>query len=155
MIQRLNIYFSGYNSNESEKKNRDIRHVYKNKRTVKEQYVKSLCEISKKNDIYITTPTPEFLYDIPSETSKRLMKNNEEPIRITLDEYNNRNKTTKELLKELQTCNIKLMSPTNYLCNKDGCFASKDGRPIYKDDDHLSEYGNKLLIPMFSLLLEQ
>ncbi|WP_283669677.1 SGNH hydrolase domain-containing protein, partial [Escherichia coli] len=29
------------------------------------------------------------------------------------------------------------------------CWGSKDGRPIYFDDDHLSEYGNKLLVPMF------
>ncbi|WP_426148754.1 SGNH hydrolase domain-containing protein [Polaromonas sp. DSR2-3-2] len=24
------------------------------------------------------------------------------------------------------------------------------GRPLYFDDDHLSEYGNKLLVPMFA-----
>lgn len=41
------------------------------------------------------------------------------------------------------------MHPLPYLCHDGRCWGSKDGRPLYYDDDHLSEYGNKLLVPMF------
>jgi len=39
--------------------------------------------------------------------------------------------------------------PTSYLCRNGRCYGSVNGRPLYSDDDHLSEYGNKLLVPMF------
>ncbi|WP_283669432.1 SGNH hydrolase domain-containing protein [Escherichia coli] len=42
-----------------------------------------------------------------------------------------------------------MLDPLPYLCHDGRCWGSKDGRPIYFDDDHLSEYGNKLLVPMF------
>ncbi|MNR57325.1 hypothetical protein D3C85_1780750 [compost metagenome] len=37
-----------------------------------------------------------------------------------------------------------------YLCNEQNCYGSRDGWPLYVDDDHLSEFGNRLLIPMFA-----
>jgi hypothetical protein len=46
-------------------------------------------------------------------------------------------------------CGVKILDPLPYLCQDGRCWGSKDGRPIYYDDDHLSEYGNKLLVPMF------
>ena len=46
-------------------------------------------------------------------------------------------------------CGVKILDPLPYLCHDGRCWGSKDGRPIYYDDDHLSEYGNKLLVPMF------
>ncbi|WP_454776538.1 SGNH hydrolase domain-containing protein [Janthinobacterium tructae] len=48
-----------------------------------------------------------------------------------------------------QHCGVKILDPLPYLCHDGRCYASKDGRPLYFDDDHLSEYGNKLLIPLF------
>ena len=31
---------------------------------------------------------------------------------------------------------------------------SRDGKPLYYDDDHLSEYGNRLLLPLFKTLFD-
>ena len=42
--------------------------------------------------------------------------------------------------------------PLPYLCDDEYCYGSKDGRLLYFDDNHLSEYGNKLLVPMFERL---
>ena len=46
-------------------------------------------------------------------------------------------------------CGVKILDPLPYLCDANYCYGSKNGRPLYHDDDHLSEYGNKFLIPMF------
>lgn len=49
-----------------------------------------------------------------------------------------------------ERCGVKILEPLPYLCSAGRCQGARDGRPLYFDDDHLSEYGNKLLIPMFA-----
>jgi hypothetical protein len=39
------------------------------------------------------------------------------------------------------------------MCDDKNCYADLNGRPMYFDDDHLSEFGNKVLVPMFSEIL--
>jgi hypothetical protein len=46
-------------------------------------------------------------------------------------------------------CGVQILDPLPYLCWDGVCHGSKDGRPLYSDDNHLSEFGNKLLVPMF------
>ena len=48
-----------------------------------------------------------------------------------------------------QQCGAHVLDPIPYLCDGQQCSASLDGRPLYYDDDHLSEFGNRLLVPMF------
>ena len=48
-----------------------------------------------------------------------------------------------------QQCGANILNPLPYLCHDGRCWSNKEGRPIYYDDDHLSEFGNKLLKPMF------
>ena len=55
--------------------------------------------------------------------------------------------------QEKNNKNVKTLDPTPYLCNKDTCIALYNKRPIYYDGDHMSEYGNKLLSPMFKNVL--
>ncbi len=42
----------------------------------------------------------------------------------------------------------KILNPLSYLRDDEYCYGFKNGRPLYYDD-HLSEYGNKFLVPMF------
>ncbi len=42
---------------------------------------------------------------------------------------------------------MKVLDPSIILCKTGQCISEYKGRPIYRDGDHLSEYGNKLLIP--------
>jgi hypothetical protein len=49
-------------------------------------------------------------------------------------------------------CKAKIIDPVDYLCDDEKCIGSLNGRPLYYDDDHLSEYGNKLLVPMFKTI---
>lgn len=150
MIERTNIYFTGYNSHEEEATFKDIRLVSGNNRiTLRDQYVNTLCNLADQKKVFVLTPTPEFSHNIPSETAKRLMSLNKNPIELSKKDYIDRNKYTSEIFNQLNNCNVTLLDPTKYVCNENSCFSSFKGRPIYKDDDHLSECGNKLLIPMF------
>jgi hypothetical protein len=46
-------------------------------------------------------------------------------------------------------CGVKILDPLPYLCTAQRCDGLRDGRPLYFDEDHLSEHGNRLLVPMF------
>ena len=61
-----------------------------------------------------------------------------------------RSKKTREIIsRSAVKCNVKVLDPSIILCKTGQCISEYKGRPIYRDGDHLSEYGNKLLIPMF------
>jgi len=51
--------------------------------------------------------------------------------------------------------NFHVLNPAPSLCNDEECFGSYDGRPLYYDDTHLSEWGNRRLIPLFKRALFQ
>lgn len=71
-------------------------------------------------------------------------------IKITLAEYHQRHSFTWAMQDAAaEQCGVKILDPLPYLCDDQYCYGSRDGRPLYYDDDHLSEYGNKFLVPMF------
>ena len=51
--------------------------------------------------------------------------------------------------KAAQACGVHLLDPTPYLCRDEKCIGTQNDRPLYIDTNHLSEYGNRFLIPMF------
>lgn len=71
-------------------------------------------------------------------------------IKLPVGEYMRRNKIVWDAQDAAEKqCGVKILDPLPYLCDANYCYGSKNGRPLYHDDDHLSEYGNKFLIPMF------
>jgi hypothetical protein len=44
---------------------------------------------------------------------------------------------------------VKVFDPAKYLCDKDYCWAMKDGRMLYRDDNHVSLGGGAYLAPHF------
>ncbi|MEZ8509451.1 acyltransferase family protein [Vibrio splendidus] len=121
----------------------------------RENLVLSACEVNKKSPVYITQPIPEMRKNIPKTMAEniRLGRKN---IDYSLDEdmYYERNDKIREVISSLSTsCGVHVLDPTKYLCNEGKCIAEIDGRPIYYDGDHLSEFGNKLLSPLFEKAL--
>ena len=71
-------------------------------------------------------------------------------IKISLDEYHERHALIWAMQDEAAAqCGVKILDPLPYLCDDQYCYGSRNGRPLYSDDDHLSEYGNRYLVPMF------
>lgn len=109
------------------------------------------CRLAEDRDVYLMRPVPEMSIDIPKTLSRNIIfgRGNDD-IKITLDEYHQRNTLVwqaQDLAAE--QCGVKILNPLPYLCDDQYCYGSKNGRPLYYDDDHLSEYGNKFLVPMF------
>lgn len=96
-------------------------------------------------------PVPEYGVSIPLTLSRNALFNKgKSDVKMTLSEYHSRNKLVWQAQDQAaEQCGVKILNPLPYLCDDEYCYGSKNGRPLYYDDDHLSEYGNKYLVPMF------
>ncbi len=118
--------------------------------------VETLCHAKRFRPVYVIEPVPEMGADIPKMIVRQLMQGIKPHAGITKSAYDARNTIILDILNQAQqTCDINLLPTSDYLC-PDGntCIGALSGRPIYVDDDHLSEFGNRLLIPMFEKALK-
>lgn len=118
--------------------------------------INTVCSIENPKRIYLVRPIPEMGVNVPKVMARTMMFGKAEPnVSISLEEYHLRHAVVWAAQDEAaRQCGIQILNPLPYLCHDGYCRGSKDGRPIYYDDDHLSEFGNKLLTPMFSQILK-
>lgn len=110
----------------------------------------TICAISKVNKVYVIDPIPELRKHVPKTMAKEIMRGNSDyRVSISVDEYTSRNKEIFALFNQLETdCDVHRVQVKQLFCDQDSCYGDIKGRPLYFDDDHLSEYGSELLIPM-------
>jgi hypothetical protein len=122
-----------------------------------EQLVQTACQLAKQRPVYLLRPIPEMGIDVPSAVSKNLMFGIGEPrVSISLSEYHARHRLVWQAQDQAAAqCGVKLLDPLPYLCDSKSCYADYNGRPLYFDDDHLSEWGNQRLVPLFETLFSQ
>ncbi|MFZ6750486.1 acyltransferase family protein [Undibacterium sp. Ren11W] len=109
------------------------------------------CELAQGRQVYLMRPIPEMGVDVPRLQSRRMAFGLDTDISISLKDYHARNEWVWAAQDAAHAqCGVQILDPLPYLCHDGRCYGSKDGRPLYHDDNHLSEYGNKLLLPMFA-----
>jgi len=109
------------------------------------------CQIAKERPVYLVRPIPEMGVNIPTTMARALMRSKAVDLSISLDEYRKRQDfiwAAQDAAHE--QCGVKILDPLPYLCRDGRCYGARNGRPVYYDGDHLSEFGNKLLVPMFA-----
>lgn len=108
------------------------------------------CKLAKQRTVYMMRPIPEMGFDVPKTLSRRMAAGLNDDLYISMAAYQKRNAwvwAAQDAARD--QCGIRILDPTPYLCSDGRCYGSKSLRPLYFDDDHLSEFGNKLLVPMF------
>lgn len=111
------------------------------------------CELAKNRTVYLVRPIPEMGVNVPQMLSRRLAFGFQEDISISIEEYRKRNDWVWAAQDAARNqCGVRILDPIPYLCHEGRCYGSKNLKPLYSDDDHLSESGNKELIPMFKYL---
>ncbi|MGL4937022.1 acyltransferase family protein [Shewanella sp.] len=113
--------------------------------------IETMCAFENPSRVYLIRPIPEMGVDVPNAMTRALIFGKPDPhISISLEEYHARHKVVWAAQDAAAAqCGVKILDPLPYLCHDGRCWGSKNGWPLYSDDDHLSEYGNKLLVPMF------
>jgi hypothetical protein len=115
------------------------------------QITNTACDLAKHRSVYMIRPIPEMGFDVPKTLSRLMLFGKNNDLFISIEEYQKRNAwvwTAQDAARD--KCGVKILDPIPYLCKSGRCYGSQNGRPLYTDDDHLSEFGNKLLVPMFA-----
>ena len=111
--------------------------------------------LMKKVNLVISTPTPEFpdaLYRIcKSQNMQWFNKNNKKDCFYDLDFYTSYDGKFSNIIEDLRNIsfrneNLYLFNSLEAMCPNSRCSYSKDGRSLYKDDDHISNYSAKYII---------
>jgi peptidoglycan/LPS O-acetylase OafA/YrhL len=111
----------------------------------------SACELARHRTVYMVRPIPEMGFDVPKTLSRRMAIGSNDDLFISMDDYRKRNAwvwAAQDAARD--RCGVRILDPLPYLCQNGRCYGSQSGRPLYIDDDHLSDFGNKLLVPMFT-----
>ena len=116
----------------------------------------TLCLISVNNPLYIIQPIPELDFNAPKRIVKNYFYGKNEKTSISYDSYLDRSEKIRKIIdKSANKCNVHVLDPSKILCKNNECISTYKNRPIYRDGNHLSEYGNKLLVPMFKEYLNR
>ncbi len=117
----------------------------------KDRSISTICELASDRKLYLVRPIPEMKFSVPQIMARHKMMGIEGRVSISMDEYKSRHQFILDLQDEAKArCGVEILDPVPYLCDEDSCYGDLNGRPLYSDDDHLSEFGNKVLVPMFS-----
>lgn len=111
----------------------------------------TLCRVgAQRSHVYAVLPVPEMGFDVPRLIARERMAGHTAMIPgPTLQAYQQRNSLVIGALERAaKRCGITLLDPAPLLCPGGVCLSEQQGRPLYGDDDHLSESGNKLLVPL-------
>jgi peptidoglycan/LPS O-acetylase OafA/YrhL len=120
-------------------------------------YIKSICKLTENHPVYLVRPIPEMGVNVPKQLSRNIIFHGTTgDIKLKKDDHGRvQNASWKLQDKAISQCGARILNPLDYLCDDNFCYGSKKGRPLYYDDHHLSEFGNKLLIPMFTNIFKE
>lgn len=125
-----------------------------------ESYSKALigmaCRLAAERPVYIVRPIPEYGVDIPSFLHRNItFRHDATDVTQPIANYYPVHKTVWDAQDQAaKQCGVKILNPLPWLCENGTCYGSKDGRPLYYDGDHINEFGNRFLIPMFDQVFQ-
>lgn len=124
------------------------------KQLFEENYRNTICNLSKKRRLFILGPIPEMDVNVPKAVINNMLLNNDfNEVAISTTKYQDKNSVYLDIIKKTAIeCDATILDPTKYLCDQTKCFGTINNKPLYFDSNHLTETGNKLLIPLFKTM---
>lgn len=116
---------------------------------MREGFISTLCQFAQTRPVYALYPTPELRLDVPLTMGRSLLLGHPQRVAISVEDYRQRSAASRAALDEAaRRCNIHLLDPQPILCGPQQCFGDLNGHPLYFDDDHLSQFGARQLVPL-------
>ncbi|AUA33031.1 acyltransferase [Pseudomonas sp. SGAir0191] len=114
-------------------------------------YTQTVCMLAQNRPVYIVKPVPEMPFSVYKGLTlqHRLLGMNSDIV-TPVSDYQARNRLALEAIETAaERCHAGIVDPVPYLCPDGKCMGSKDGRPLYFDDNHLIDAGNEQLKGLF------
>ncbi len=91
-------------------------------------------------------PIPELKLHLPNAMMKAKMRGQERDFPLPFASFARRQAGTLKMLAELDALpGVRVVYPHKLLCDGTTCRTTKDGKPLYFDDDHLGSVGTKAI----------
>jgi len=120
----------------------------------KRELTNTITQLKRNHPVYLVQPTPEMNRNIPKTLARNYLLNARHDLSIDYQDYQDRSGKVRQLIQDVSEVTAsQVLDPIPYLCDAQRCKAQHNDRPIFYDADHLSEYGNKLLTPLFAQVL--
>lgn len=115
------------------------------------------CRLAAKRPVYLIRPVPEHSVNIPDILYRKfLFQGQAEDITQPIAGYYPAHKIAWDAQdRAARECGVKILDPLPFLCKNDVCLGSKNGQALYYDGNHMNEFGNRFLIPMFDPVFDQ
>lgn len=156
IVNRHGLYALGKNEDASQK-NRPTIYFTRQYPLVEPAYLQeyarhlidTACTLARNHPVYLVRPIPEMGVNVPN-TARAMVWGEFREVSVALADYHQRNDVfwaAQDAARD--QCGVRILDPLPYLCRDGRCQGARDGRPLYYDDNHLSEFGARQLIPMF------
>ncbi|HEX3944879.1 MAG TPA: acyltransferase family protein [Rhizomicrobium sp.] len=117
-----------------------------------ERLVGTLSAQHKK--VVIVASVPEIGWAVPETIARVVLFHLDRDIRPTREEYHTRQAFVSKVLDRLHTrYGVQIIYPNSILCRQGHCDVQQKGIPLYRDADHLTGRGARLLEPLFNKVL--
>lgn len=118
-------------------------------------YLDTMCQLARQHPLYIVRPIAEMSVPVPTAIGRSMLLGKPRDVSLPMAAYRHRHAFVRALQDEAaQRCGAHLLDPVPFMCDGQRCLGSLNGRPLYRDGDHLSEFGNRLLVPMFEPIFQ-
>lgn len=106
-------------------------------------------------EVVLVYPVPETGYPIPETLASMLLRGKViDTFTRPYGYYRDRQEFVFKTLDAIQSKNIIRVYPDKVLCHGSACIVSFDGKPLYRDSQHLSETGAEFIAPLFENLFQ-
>lgn len=114
-------------------------------------YLKTIEQLSKGRQVYTVRSTPEAKENIPQLAAKiKLYNLDGENLKIKLSEYESQNIFSNKIQDAARDqYNVKIIDISKYFCDQKYCYFTKNGKPLFFDDNHMSWSSSAYLSPFF------
>lgn len=120
-----------------------------------DRLLSTACQLAAEREVYWIQPIPEMPVDVPRWMARQaLISGTVTNVSTPIDSVRERHAFANQVLETaVANCGIRLLDPLPLLCDDSRCSGSLGGVPLYYDEHHLSEIGNKRLTPIFESIL--
>lgn len=113
-------------------------------------YKNALCGLAKSRKVYVLGQIPEMPGNVPDLLIQSIKADTSRDIYSTSSDYMYRHSRLLSMLESaVEDCGVAYLDVLPYMCEDGKCSGTYRGLPIYYDDTHLTEYGNRKLVPLF------